>query len=41
MVYGAARVCKGINLRGREAYATVPNSRARGLGSRSLSRTSG
>ena len=23
--YGAARVCKGINLRGREAYATVPN----------------
>ena len=25
MVYGAARVCKGINLRGREAYATVPN----------------
>ena len=26
MVYGAARVCKGINLRGREAYATVPNS---------------
>ena len=23
---GAARVCKGINLRGREAYATVPNS---------------
>ena len=26
MVYGAARVCKGINLRGREAYATVPNT---------------
>ena len=26
MVYGAARACKGINLRGREAYATVPNS---------------
>ena len=26
MVYGAARVCKGINLRGREAYAIVPNS---------------
>ena len=25
MVYGVARVCKGINLRGREAYATVPN----------------
>ena len=25
MVYGSARVCKGINLRGREAYATVPN----------------
>ena len=25
MVYGAASVCKGINLRGREAYATVPN----------------
>ena len=25
MVYEAARVCKGINLRGREAYATVPN----------------
>ena len=24
--YGAARVCKGINLRGREAYATVPNN---------------
>ena len=24
--YGAARVCKGINLRGREAYTTVPNS---------------
>ena len=23
---GAARVCKGINLRGREAYATVPNN---------------
>ena len=23
--YGAARVCKGINLRGREAYATVLN----------------
>ena len=23
--YGAARVCKGINLRGCEAYATVPN----------------
>ena len=25
MVYGAARVCKGINLRGREANNTVPN----------------
>ena len=25
MVYGAARVCRGINLRGREAYAAVPN----------------
>ena len=24
-MYGAARVCKGINLREREAYATVPN----------------
>ena len=23
--YGVARICKGINLRGREAYATVPN----------------
>ena len=23
--YAAARVCKGINLRGREAYTTVPN----------------
>ena len=26
MVYGAASACKGINLRGREAYATVPNT---------------
>ena len=25
MVYGAASVYKGINLRGREAYTTVPN----------------
>ena len=25
IVYGAARVYKGINLRGREAYTTVPN----------------
>ena len=25
MVYEAARLCKGINLRGREAYDTVPN----------------
>ena len=29
MVYGAASVYKGINLRGREAYTTVPNSSAR------------
>ena len=36
MVYGAARVCKGINLRGREAYATVPNKFAV-RGGRSLS----
>ena len=27
MVYGAASVYKGINLRGREANNTVPNSR--------------
>ena len=26
MVYGAASVYKGINLRGREAYTTVPNN---------------
>ena len=26
MVYGAARVYKGINLRGREANNTVPNT---------------
>ena len=26
MVYGAASVYKGINLRGREAYTTVPNT---------------
>ena len=25
MVYGAASVYKGIHLRGREAYTTVPN----------------
>ena len=29
MVYGAASVYKGINLRGREAYNTVPNKRVR------------
>ena len=29
--YGAARVCKGINLRGREANNTVPNTSTSGL----------
>ena len=31
MAYGAARVCKGINLRGCEVYATVPNTKGEEL----------